>query len=872
MSHEVRLPKDTVQLDTDNTLTSYSQILKLAHYKTPTQVIMKIGSENIQIITAKKQDLIFGLSCQLNDVFHISEIEDITFSSNESDNNEFAIKQNGRPSFTFTSQIRDTIIQAIRTSKARYQIAKPIKDTERILRPNDVPGTLLNMALFNIISEDPNLRLAAYNLLVSLSNVFNFDMGNQLLATKANNTNFVVGISEKLAASESRLTLDFLMEFFVGFNKSSVPIKHLCLQYMAPWLLNLGQFIKNPSGNSQTVDKTRDIIQKLIDLTARETNLYTTVQSKIWSTLAKVNEITDLIIDEFLQYAVEHGINSMQSETVANTIVTFSSPSIRGKVIAKLRKVIAGTSLKATRTLTDNPAWPEIAALVRFNLMLSFNDENIHQYLPELFYIVSILVATGPPIIRASIHGLIVNLVQSLCTSVPLEDSNMTKLSLLLNELSEPNYRYFFGLNNVFGNAFVISPESINDISDSMPLASLEKIVQALLDVMIFGSASAGGARWLGLVASTAFQHNPAIQPRAFVTLGCLAREEVDDDLLYQILVALRGALLMFTENDCLLIISIVMCLTNIVENLPSGSRYLLPLFWLAISLIQIGHVPIFPSAISLLQEVLRTLDNNNVFENKDIAKVLLNARIPLEEISIKMDSETGLNFEYFSFAIAATLLKGLKNPITKTGTQSLLMSFLDIASRVGNKRQNDIIDASMLGYLAALLPVSANNQDMKELLWLCGIDDCEIDNPELTTTYFRMYDKLDIPNDKVAFLLISLMIAILDNAENESEKLFLYGFLAETAKALPDVFSLVYDNLRPKLAHMINNCETISILDSVQSILYTIVSSETELQLKGSKKKMPSYLEELGFSNLMECGSFQNITKEKMKINALLA
>ena len=43
------------------------------------------------------------------------------------------------------------------------------------------------MTLFNIGSEDPNLRLAAYNLLVSLSNVFNFDVGNQLLATKGMN-------------------------------------------------------------------------------------------------------------------------------------------------------------------------------------------------------------------------------------------------------------------------------------------------------------------------------------------------------------------------------------------------------------------------------------------------------------------------------------------------------------------------------------------------------------------------------------------------------------------------------------------------------------------------------------------------------------
>ncbi len=44
-------------------------------------------------------------------------------------------------------------------------------------------------------------------------------------------------------------------------------------------------------------------------------------------------------------------------------------------------------------------------------------------------------------------------------------------------------------------------------------------------------------------MASTAFQNNPAIQPRAFTVMGCLAREEVDDDLLYQVLVALRNSI-----------------------------------------------------------------------------------------------------------------------------------------------------------------------------------------------------------------------------------------------------------------------------------------------------------------------------------------
>ena len=66
----------------------------------------------------------------------------------------------------------------------RYQIAKPSNITERVIRPSDVPGTLLNMALLNMGSDDANLRLAAYNLLVSLSIIFNFDVGNQLLFSK----------------------------------------------------------------------------------------------------------------------------------------------------------------------------------------------------------------------------------------------------------------------------------------------------------------------------------------------------------------------------------------------------------------------------------------------------------------------------------------------------------------------------------------------------------------------------------------------------------------------------------------------------------------------------------------------------------------
>lgn len=40
------------------------------------------------------------------------------------------------------------------------------------------------MALLNLGSDDPNLRLSSYNLLYALSRVFNFDVGKQLLDAK----------------------------------------------------------------------------------------------------------------------------------------------------------------------------------------------------------------------------------------------------------------------------------------------------------------------------------------------------------------------------------------------------------------------------------------------------------------------------------------------------------------------------------------------------------------------------------------------------------------------------------------------------------------------------------------------------------------
>ncbi|KAI1294478.1 Ras GTPase activating protein ira2 [Mortierella claussenii] len=864
---ELRLPKSTTSLEADLN-PSIAGINKLTPGSPPTPVIFKIGHEVIQIVMQKKQEIFVGMSCQYNDVYHISELDDISKAHSRGDDGEFfIIYEEGTMSMTFTSPKRDQIISAIAKTKQRFLASKPANYSARVIRPNDVPGTLLTMAMFNLSSPDSALRLASYNLLCALSDTFKFDTGNQLLSAKGlciptNNAPFIRRMSEMLARTESHLTLEFLTECFVGFQKTPKALKPRCLEFVSPWLSNLAKYCRSSSDNHAGFAKTREIIKGLIDMTVNEPEIYGSMQDIIWSRVEEIDALVVLVLDLFISESMDGGIGSVQAEKLGDTLVTLSSVSISGKVISRLRKVISKTGLKSMKQLTEHLSWTEIGVLVRFCMNLSFNDtKDVLNFLPEVCHIVTLLVAAGASVVRSAVHGMVTNIVQALATTIPASEPNHSKLLDLLQELSENKFRMLFGLSRSYSNSFVISPETLKDFNEPMPLTWLENICKALMEVIELGSptndaANAARARWMGLVTSTAFQFNPAIQPRAFVALGCLARDEVDDDLLYQILVVLRGALGMFVEADCSLIASIVMCLTNIAANLPAESRYLQHLFWLGLSIVEIGHVQLFTCALELLQAVLKVLDAQGFFIHEHLDEVLLKARIPLLDVTKDLDESVGLNFEtHFSFGVAGALLKGLKHPSTKTITTDVLRSILQIAVK---GTQMDVVDVRVMGYLAALLPQAARNMELKELLHMVGITSMEVNNTALNDTYYKMFDYLVIPDNTTGLLLVTLVVTMLQNAETESERLFLYAFLAEAAVALPEVFALVYESLLPKMNQIINSSQVVPIIDAVQSIIFAVVADPllSAAAANTQKASQLAYLTELGFAGLMDTGA----------------
>ena len=327
---------------------------------------------------------------------------------------------------------------------------------------------------------------------------------------------------------------------------------------MTKWLPNLTRFCKQNDDNKRA--KVSMILDKLITLTIEEDEMYPSIQAKIWSHVGQVSDLLDIVLDCFIKRSVLGGLGSLQAEILADTAVALASSNpllFSRKVIGRLCRLIEKTCLSPTPTLEQHLMWDDIAILLRYLLMLSFNNSlDVASHLPFLFHIVTLLVNSGPLTLRASTHGLVINTLHSLCTCSQPEFSEETQrvLRLSLAEFSLPKFYALFGLSKVksasviafrtciarqqqqhssqillqdkqqqisTGRSAAITNTYLSTIeqAERMCLTSLETITDTLLELMEACINDIPDCEWLSqwqeLAKRFAFQFNPALQPRA---------------------------------------------------------------------------------------------------------------------------------------------------------------------------------------------------------------------------------------------------------------------------------------------------------------------------------------------------------------------
>ncbi|XP_034188157.1 neurofibromin 1 isoform X2 [Osmia lignaria lignaria] len=725
-----KLPGATLSLDED--LKVFNSALKLSHKDT--KVSIKVGPTAIQITSAEKCKVL-SHSVLLNDVYYASEIEEVCLV----DDNQFTLTiSNETGPLSFIHNDCDSLVQAIIHIRNRWELSQPESvSVHPKLRSKDVPGTLLNMALLNLGSSDPNLRTAAYNQLCALTATFDLKIEGQLLETSglcipSNNTIFIKHLSETLAANDPHLTLEFLKECIEGFKLSSIELKHLCLEYMTPWLNNLVRFYKPNDEGGKRQKQVTNILEELITLTIEEVEMYPSIQAKIWSTIGRLPDLIDTVLDNFIQRSVSFGLGSRKVEIMADTAVALASGNVQlvaKKVIGRLCRVVDKTCTSPTPLLEQHTRWDDIAILARYLLMLSFNNcLDVGKHLPYLFHTVTFLVCSGSLSMRASTHGLVINSIHSLCTcsSPSFSEDTYRILRMSLDEFSLPKFYLLFGISKVksaAGTAFRSSYKQSNEKGYSnersiagthdkerLSLTSLEIITDALLEIMEACMRDIPHCDWLktwtSLAKNFAFCFNPALQPRALIVFGCISKSITDQDMK-QLLRILIKALESF--NDITLLEAIIMCLTRLQPLLRPESPIHRYLFWVATSVLQLDEASLYACGLALLEQNLHTLDSQGTFDDKTLEYVMMSTREPLEWHFKQLDQAVGLSFKSnFHFALVGHLLKGYRHPTptTVTRTARVLTMLLGIVAKPFRRDKFEVTPESV-AYLSALVSVS---------------------------------------------------------------------------------------------------------------------------------------------------------------------
>jgi neurofibromin 1 len=525
--------------------------------------------------------------------------------------------------------------------------------------------------------------------------------------------------------AEPQLTADFLNEFFVGWESFPYSQRPLSLAYMAPWLPSLRtSLIPSEADSDKAREKVAVIFRKLIDVAISGVELSITLEQSVWPAISQDEIYIDIFLDEIVKASLTFGIDDERTEILGSIIASLGTITIRGKLISKLRKALNRTSLRPTRQLPDNTVWGEICVLLQLCLSTSFDSGAQAQlFLPEIFHLATMLANTGSGDTRLMVHRLVINTVHAMCTTFCLEESKLTRLKGLLLSVSEPR-------NELLFNHFSREVPSGPDIG-AAALHATESLAVLLSEISVVAAptvdmSNAWRSRWMSLVASTAFQSNPAIQPRAFTVMGCLAREDVDDDLLYQVLVALRNSIGRFMEdNDSEMLIAIVTSLTKMMDKLPSASRYGLQLFWLALSLVRLVPIGLFNCCALFLDAVLTNIATSGDLKDGRMVPTLLQGRVPIEDAALQLDEIYGIHFtvENFHYALCASLAKGLTESVTRTATTRVVTTFLETTNSslpIGSKFPSDI---SCLPYLGLITARATTPEDSKTALWFAGID-----------------------------------------------------------------------------------------------------------------------------------------------------
>ncbi|KAK4704245.1 neurofibromin 1, partial [Phenoliferia sp. Uapishka_3] len=478
-------------------------------------------------------------------------------------------------------------------------------------------------------------------------------------------------------------------------------------------------------------------------------------------------------------------------------------------------------------------------------------------YLPDILHACISLAATGPPVVRSAVRGLLVNTVHSLGKDSSVDTA---KLKSIGETITGPDAERLFELSPPTTGNHPSTPAW--DVSESGVelVALMSEIINA--GAPSTDAANSWRARWCGLSTANCFQHSPALQPRAYIVIGGIGlghQLEIDSDL---ILTTLRSRIRLGSRNDGTLAAVIIQCLVKTLPGLAAEATFWHSLFWIAMSLLQIGNPKISAASIRLLAAVLEGLDARGHFKAQQSMEEVLLSMQPREneaqgKYMAQLQQYSGVDFrQHMSFAIATLVVKNLHHESSEADTIDLLFKLLLCSRKIDDESTSSAsngdhhlrqVASSSIGYFLVLFPLMVRRHRLSELLFIAGLSDIDESGLSLVEKFANVAGRLRIVDDEQAFLSFALLSALARVVDTDEEHLAIFTILSHISSAYPNVSYYLFESVAPIINSVIATSDDFDVLDTAQALL----QSQEGAPPSSERGDRNAALSQLGFAAL---------------------
>ncbi|CAI4776024.1 BDM_1a_G0048530.mRNA.1.CDS.1 [Saccharomyces cerevisiae] len=660
-----------------------------------TPVSLKIGDIYFQVLHEtprqyKIRDMGTLFDVKFNDVYEISRIFEVHVSSITGVAAEFTVTFQDERRLIFSSPKYLEIVKMFYYAQIRLESEYEMDNNSSTSSPNSnnkdkqqkertkLLCHLLLVSLIGLFDESKKMKNSSYNLIAATEASFGLNFGSHFhrsseVYVPEDTTTFLGVIGKSLAESNSELTAYMFIYVLEALKNNVIP--HVYIPHticgLSYWIPNLYQHVYL-ADDEEGPENISHIFRILIRLSVRETDFKAVYMQYVWLLLLDDGRLTDIIVDEVINHALERDSENRDWKKTISLLTVLPTTEVANniiqKILAKIRSFLPSLKLEAM-----TQSWSELTILVKISIHVFFETSLLVQmYLPEILFIVSLLIDVGPRELRSSLHQLLMNVCHSLAIDSALSQDHRNNLDEISDIFAHQKVKFMFGFSEDKGRILQIFSAS----SFASKFNILDFFINNILLLMEYSStyeANVWKTRYKKYVLESVFTSNSFLSARSIMIVGIMGKSYITEGLCKAMLIETMKVIAepKITDEHLFLAISHIFTYSKIVEGLDPNLDLMKHLFWFSTLFLESRHPIIFEGALLFVSNCIRRLYMAQ-FENESetsLISTLLKGRKFAHTFLSKIENLSGIvwNEDNFTHILIFIINKGLSNPFIKS-------------------------------------------------------------------------------------------------------------------------------------------------------------------------------------------------------------